>query len=98
MTIKQEKNADKLILHIEGRIDTKNSPELEKVIRNELTGIKKLIFDLEQTIYISSAGLRVMMVAQKQMNKQGEMTVTHVNSDLMEIFSVTGFTDILNII
>lgn len=97
MNITKEKNAEKLSLKIEGRIDTKSAPELGQVISSELDGIKNLVFDLEQTSYISSAGLRILLIAQKQMNKQGKMKVIHANSDLLEIFEVTGFSDILTI-
>ncbi len=97
MTITQERNAEKLTLKIEGRIDTKTTPKLEQTLHEVLDGVKKLVFDLAETAYISSAGLRVLLIAQKQMNKQGEMSVIHANSDLMEIFEVTGFTDILTI-
>ncbi|MCQ2490926.1 MAG: STAS domain-containing protein [Ruminococcus sp.] len=98
MNINQTNEGTKLTLAIEGRIDTKTAPELEAVIRESLTGIESLVIDLAETVYISSAGLRTLLIAQKQMNTQGEMTVTNVNSDLMEIFSVTGFSDILTII
>ena len=97
MTITKEQNAGKLTLRIEGRIDTKTAPELEQVVRSGLEGVTDLVFDLEQTTYISSAGLRVLLIAQKQMNTQGEMTVIHTSSDLMEIFEVTGFSDILTL-
>ena len=97
MTITQEKDGSRLTLHITGRIDTKTAPELEQVVRSSLGGLTELVFDLTETAYISSAGLRILLIAQKQMNKQGEMTLTHVSSDLMEIFEVTGFADILTI-
>lgn len=97
MTIKQDKNAGDLTLFIEGRIDTKTAPQLEQVIKTELEGIVNLVFDLTETSYISSAGLRVMLMAQKQMNKQGRMKVVNANKDLMEIFEVTGFSNILTI-
>lgn len=97
MNITQERSADKLTLKIEGRIDTKTAPKLEQAISGALDGVKSLVFDLEQTSYISSAGLRVLLIAQKQMNKQGDMTIIHANSDIMEIFEVTGFTDILTL-
>lgn len=97
MTIKQDKNAGDLTLFIEGRIDTKTAPQLEQIIKTELEGIVNLVFDLTETSYISSAGLRVMLMAQKQMNKQGRMKVVNANKDLMEIFEVTGFSNILTI-
>ncbi|MBQ9907548.1 MAG: STAS domain-containing protein [Oscillospiraceae bacterium] len=98
MTINQNREDAKLTFAIEGRIDTKTSPELENALRNSLTeDIQELVFDLAETVYISSAGLRIFLIAQKQMNRQGTMKVIHVNEDLMEIFEVTGFTDILTI-
>ncbi len=97
MTITQDKNGSSLTLHIAGRIDTKTAPELEQTVREALEGLTELTFDLKETSYISSAGLRILLIAQKQMNKQGKMTVTNANSDLMEILEVTGFTDILTI-
>ena len=97
MNIQQKSDGSKLTLQIEGRIDTKTAPELETVIQTSLADVRELIIDLADTVYISSAGLRVLLIAQKQMNKQGEMSVIHVNNDLMEIFEVTGFTDILTI-
>ena len=97
MTITQEKSGSKLTLHIAGRIDTKTAPELEQTVREALEGLTELTFDLKETAYISSAGLRILLIAQKRMNKQGKMTVTNANSDLMDILEVTGFTDILTI-
>ena len=97
MTITQERNDGTLTLSIAGRIDTKTAPELDQLIKDALDGVKELVFDLAQTAYISSAGLRVLLIAQKQMNKQGKMKVVNANSDLMEIFEVTGFSDILTI-
>ena len=97
MTINQNKAGNMLTLAIEGRIDTKTAPELEKVLDGTLDGITELVFDFTGVSYISSAGLRVLLKTQKQMNKQGSMTVIHANEDIMEIFEVTGFTDILNI-
>ena len=93
MEIKQERNGENLILHIDGRVDTKTAPELEVV----LNGVSSLIFDLEKVPYMSSAGLRVLLVAQKQMNAKGKMKVINANEDLMEIFEITGFADILTI-
>lgn len=97
MKIDQIRNSGTLTLAIEGRIDTKTAPELEEVLNEALDGVTSLTFDLEQVGYISSAGLRVLLMAQKIMNKQGDMTVTNVSEDIMEIFEVTGFTDILTI-
>ena len=82
---------------LEGRLDTNTSPELEKELREALPGASALELDFEKLDYISSAGLRVLLSAQKAMNRQGEMKVKNVNGTIMEIFEVTGFTDILTI-
>lgn len=83
---------------LEGRLDTVTAPELEKEIKESLSGLTELTFDLEKLEYVSSAGLRVFLSAQKAMNAQGEMKVCHVNETVMEIFEVTGFSDILTIL
>ena len=88
---------DALLVTLVGRLDTTTSPELEEVIRAKLPELKKLVFDFEQLDYISSAGLRVLLYCQKEMNKQGEMKVMHVNETIEEIFEVTGFDEILTI-
>ena len=97
MKINQIKKEHKLTFEIDGRIDTKTAPELEKALDSAPEGITDLVFDFEKVSYISSAGLRVLLKAQQQMNKQGKMVILHANDDLMEIFEVTGFTDILTI-
>ena len=86
-----------MTLGIVGRLDTQTAPQLEKVISDELEGITKLIFDLKDMEYISSAGLRVLLTAQKKMKKQGEMELCNVGELAMEVFEVTGFAGILNI-
>ncbi len=86
-----------LTVALEGRLDTTSAPQLEGELKGALDGVTSLVLDLEGLEYISSAGLRVLLSAQKLMNKQGEMTITHVNDVIMEIFDVTGFTDILTI-
>lgn len=85
-------------LTLDGRLDTVSAPELEQVIKEMLPGLAELTLDLTGLEYISSAGLRVLLSAQKAMNKQGRMTVTHVNETILEIFDVTGFSDILTIL
>lgn len=97
MNIYRTLNEDELTLSIEGRLDTLTAPELENEIRNGLTGVEKLVFDFEKLEYISSAGLRVMLLAQKIMSRLGGMRVVNANDTIMEIFEVTGFTDILTI-
>ena len=97
MTIQQIKNENALTVALEGRLDTMTAPELETALKTALEGVTDLTFDLEKLDYVSSAGLRVLLAAQKTMNRQGSMKVMHVNDIITEIFEVTGFTDILTI-
>ena len=97
MTINKTQENDKLTINIEGRLDTTTAPQLEAEIKNSLDNVKELVFDIKELEYISSAGLRVLLSAQKIMNKQGKMTVKGANEAVTEIFEVTGFVDILNI-
>lgn len=97
MNITENKNGNQLCLSLEGRLDTTTAPELEKVIKRSLDGVTELTIDMSSLDYLSSAGLRILLGAQKTMNKQGGMKVTHVNDTIMEIFEVTGFVDILTI-
>ena len=97
MNIEQKKNGTALTLALEGRLDTMTAPQLEAELKSALPGVEVLTFDLEKLEYISSAGLRVLLSAQKTMNKQGTMKVTHANEMILEIFEVTGFSDILTI-
>ncbi len=97
MKIHRTVNNDELTLSIEGRLDTLTAPELEKTIDNDLGGIEKLVLDLEKLDYISSAGLRVLLHAEKIMQRLGGMRVKNVSETVMEIFAVTGFDEILTI-
>ena len=97
MTIKKALNGTSLTLFLEGRLDTSTSPELETVLKGSLDGVTELVFDFEKLEYISSAGLRVLLAAQKTMSKQGAMKLINVNEIIMEIFEITGFSDILTI-
>ena len=97
MTIQQVKKEKALTIALEGRLDTMTAPELEAALKDALNGVEELTFDFEKLDYISSAGLRVLLAAQKTMNRQGGMKVVHVNEIIMEIFEVTGFSDILTI-
>lgn len=97
MTITKNQKADKLTVALQGRLDTVTSPQLEAELRASVNGVKELTFDLEKLDYVSSAGLRVLLAAQKVMNRQGNMKVLNVKPEIMEIFDVTGFVDILNI-
>ncbi len=97
MNITLNKENGKLTVTVIGRIDTVTAPELEKTIEENAQGVTELIIDLKDMSYTSSAGLRVFLKAQKLMNAQGEMKVINVQSDVNEIFEITGFSDILNI-
>ena len=97
MTINKTLKDTAMTLALEGRLDTTTAPELEKELKDSLDGVTDLTFDLEKLEYISSAGLRVLLSAQKTMNKQGAMKLVHVGEVIMEIFEVTGFSDILTI-
>lgn len=97
MNIIEKSNGHELCICLEGRLDTTTAPELEKVLSGSLEGVTDLTFDMGALDYLSSAGLRVLLGAQKRMNKQGSMKVTNVNETIMEIFEVTGFADILTI-
>lgn len=97
MTITMNHDGGKLTVALEGRLDTSTSPQLEAELRASVNGVKELTFDLEKLDYVSSAGLRVLLAAQKVMNRQGGMKVTNVKPEIMEIFEVTGFVDILKI-
>ena len=98
MKIEQKKDGSRLTVALEGRLDTTTAPELETALKPALNGITELVLDLKGLEYISSAGLRVLLSAQKTMNRQGEMKIAHVNDTIMEIFEVTGFSDILTIL
>ena len=97
LTIEKTLNAPALTVALIGRLDTTTAPDLEKELKASLDGITELTFDLAALEYISSAGLRVLLSAQKTMNRQGTMKLTHVNETIMEIFEVTGFSDILTV-
>ena len=97
MTITKTQDHSALTLFLEGRLDTTTSPQLEAELSASLAGVTQLPLDLEKLAYLSSAGLRVILAAQKRMNKQGKMVVRHVNDTIMEVFEVTGFVDILTI-
>ena len=97
LNIEKNTNETGLIVVLTGRLDTTTAPELEKELKASLDGVSALTIDMAALEYISSAGLRVLLSAQKAMNKQGEMKVVHVSDTIMEIFEVTGFSDILTI-
>lgn len=97
MNIVRNKDGSKLTLALEGRLDTTTAPQLEEELKASLEGVTALEMDFRQLEYLSSAGLRVLLAAQKVMNRQGSMVVRHVNETIHEVFEVTGFTDILTI-
>ena len=97
MTIEKTRNDGDFLVKVSGRLDTTTAPELERELEDDLQGVTKLTIDFSDLEYISSAGLRVLLRAQRMMNNQGEMIVRGVNDIVKEIFEVTGFTDILTI-
>ena len=97
MTIEIKRNAEEIILQIVGRLDTTTAPALDKAIVENINGLKSLILDFKGLEYISSAGLRVLLSAQKKMQQLGQMKVINVCEVVMEVFEITGFADILNI-
>nr|WP_297180169.1 STAS domain-containing protein [uncultured Agathobaculum sp.] len=97
MNIQQTQEGPKLTIALQGRLDTITAPQLEKTVKGALDGVTELVFDFAGLDYLSSAGLRVILSAQKIMNKQGRMVVCHVNETIREVFEVTGFINILTI-
>ena len=97
MTVQKTIQNQTLTMAPEGRLDTITAPQLERELRSSLEGMTELVFDLEKLVYISSAGLRVLLSAQKTMNKQGTMVLKNVRPEIMEILEITGFADILTI-
>ena len=95
MTIEIKRNAEETIIEIVGRLDTTTAPALDKTIMNDIEGTKELVLDFKNLEYISSAGLRVLLGAQKKMQKIGSMKLINVHEEVMEIFEMTGFADIL---
>lgn len=97
MTIDKMIEEKKLTITLTGRLDTTTAPQLETELKQNISGVEALILDFSGLEYLSSAGLRVLLSAQKVMNHQGSMTVKNVNEIIMEIFEVTGFVDLLTI-
>ena len=97
MDIRKELTENRLDVAVSGRLDTTTAPELDAALREALPGVKELVLDFSALDYISSAGLRVLLSAQKTMSKQGSMKLTGVNESVMEVFEITGFSDILTI-
>ena len=97
MIIEKKIENGNVTMKVSGRLDTTTAPELDKALDSSLEGTKELVFDMTNLEYISSAGLRVILKAQKAMNAQGSMKLTGVNDSIMEVFDITGFLDILTI-
>ena len=97
MNIIKNKENTTMTIAVEGRLETTTAPELEAVVKSELEGVTDLTFDFANLEYISSAGLRVILTAQKTMNKQGSMKITGANEIVREIFDITGFSGIMNL-
>ena len=95
MTIEIKKNAEEAIIEVVGRLDTTTAPALDKTINEDIEGVKNLVLDFSGLEYISSAGLRVLLAAQKKMQKIGSMKVKNVCEEVMDVFEMTGFADIL---
>ena len=97
MTIEKIAEGNKLTIALSGRLDTTTAPKLETELKQNISGVEELVLDLAALEYLSSAGLRVLLSAQKVMTRQGHMVVRNVNEIIMEIFEVTGFVDVLTI-
>ena len=97
MTIEKTLNGTELTINLIGRLDTTTAPQLEAELKQNISGVEKLVLNFAALEYLSSAGLRVLLATQKVMNKQGEMIIRNVNETIAEIFEVTGFSDILTI-
>jgi len=98
MKVTKNLEGSMLTVTVEGRLDTTTAPALEDALKDALGGVEELALDFGQLQYISSAGLRVLLSLQKTMNKQGSMKVCNANDDIMEVFDITGFTDVLTIV
>ena len=97
MEIAKKQEGTTLQVALSGRLDTTTAPELEASLKASYDGVTKLVLDFTHLEYVSSAGLRVLLGAQKVMNRQGEMVLQHVNDDVKDVFEITGFSDILTI-
>ena len=97
MTIEKHRQGAELTVMLEGRLDTVSAPDFDAVVKNELLGVDTFILDLKKLQYTSSAGLRVILIAQKTMNKQGKLILKNVSEAVMEVFEMTGLSDLLTI-
>ena len=96
-SIETQREGSEFSLKLIGSLDTNTAPDLETIVNNDIEDVETLVFDLGELEYVSSAGLRILLTAQKKMLKQGEMIIRHVPEKVMDILEVTGFSEILNI-
>ena len=97
MTVTTNLEGTRLTVAVEGKLGTTSAPELEKALKNNISGVTELIFDLEKVEYLASAGLRVLLSSAKVMKKQGSMKIIHVTEPVMEVFTFTGLADTMDI-
>lgn len=97
MNIVKNLDGDKLTVALEGRLDTTTAPEFEAALKEDLPSAQSVVLDFEKLEYISSAGLRVLLTAQKEMGKKGGMVIKNVCPEILEVFEITGFADILTV-
>ena len=97
MTVTTNLEGTRLTVAVEGKLGTTSAPELEKALKNNISGVTELIFDLEKVEYLASAGLRVLLSSAKVMKKQGSMKIIHVTAPVMEVFTFTGMADMMDI-
>ena len=97
MKLSTTRNGTAMEIAVEGRLDTMTAPELEKVLKENLQGLTDLTLDFSNLEYISSAGLRVLLMANRELGREGNLKITNVNEIVREVFDVTGFSDILTI-
>lgn len=97
LEIRQDRNGAALTLYLDGRLDTATAPQLEQYLQENLNGAQMLVLDFEKLVYLSSAGLRVLLKARKKMDSQRNLVVRHPNEMIQEVFTVTGFDDILTV-
>lgn len=97
LSINKASSGNSLTISLEGRLDTTTAPQLEAEITGGLSGVKDLVFDMSKLTYVSSAGLRVFLKAQKIMNKQGSMVIKNSSAEVLNVFDVTGFDQLMNV-
>ena len=97
MTVTTTREGTRLTVAVEGKLGTTSAPELEKAVKDNISGVEELVFDFEKLEYMASAGLRVLLAAAKVMKKQGTMKIIHVTEPVMDVFTFTGMADVMDI-